>query len=225
MSAELKSGVPDDNKRKKGEFFALTVDTRNPGPGHGVVFENLMQLLTPPKRSLRPWEGGIPPLKEMPRLLYDPKEGDFPRDLEGNFSGYWLISERLKDVFEAVDPEAFEFAPTDFRLQDGTPGPPYYLCDVVRVLDAVDEKNSIVKIETGEEYVLGKAYDFSGTVRLAFQKRVVGDSHVFRVPYSATMFIVFIDKLVVTALTVAGISNHASHNGLWVMDASDFMDI
>ncbi len=225
MSGEPKRGVPDDNKPKKGEFFALTLDTRQPGPGHGVVFENLKQLLTPPKRSLRPWEGGIPPLKEMPRLVYDPKEGDFPRDLEGSFSEYWLISERLKNVFGSVDPDAFAFAKTDFRLQDGTPGPPYYLCDVVRVLDAVDEENSILKIATGEEYVLGKAYDFSGTVKLAFKKEIVGDAHVFRAPYSAAMFIFFMDKVAVTALTEAGIFDPADNNGICIMDASDFMDI
>lgn len=164
-------------------------------------------------------------MKEMPRLVHDPKEGDFPRDLEGSFSGYWLVSERLKNVFEAVDPDAFAFARVDFRLQDGTPGPPYYLCDVVRVLDGVDEENSTLKIETGEEYVRGKAYDFSGTVKLAFRKEIVRDAHVFRVPYSSSMFIVFIDKFAVSALTEAGIFDRANSNGLWIMDASDFIDL
>ena len=54
---EQENDMTDYNKPRKGEFFAMTLDTRQPGPGHGVVFENLKQLLTPPKRSLRPWEG------------------------------------------------------------------------------------------------------------------------------------------------------------------------
>lgn len=222
MSGEPKRGVPDDNKPKKGEFFALTLDTRQPGPGHGVVFENLKQLLTPPRRSLRPWEGGIPPLKEMPRLVYDPKEGDFPRDLEGSFSGYWLISERLKNVFESVDPDAFAFAKTDFRLQDGTPGPPYYLCDVVRVLDAVDEKNATLKIEAGESFVRGKFYDLSGTVKLAFKKNVIGSSHVFRLPFSGHA--VIFDRIIFDAIREAGILRADDSRGLWFRDAADWED-
>jgi hypothetical protein len=95
------------NRPRPGEFFILAPDVRRGGPGHGVVFENRKALMTPPRLILRPEEGGFPPLRETPRLVHQPKEGDLPQDLEGGFSGYWLVSKRLRKVMESVDPDAF----------------------------------------------------------------------------------------------------------------------
>jgi hypothetical protein len=210
-----------ENKPKKGEFYALMPDLRIAGPGHGVVFENLKQLLTPPRRSLRPWEGGFPPLREMPRLVHDPKQGDLPLDLEASFGGYWLVSERLKKVFEEVDPDAFEFREVDFRLADGSQGNKYFLCDVVRILDAVDEENSTLQIERGDEYVDGKAYNFSGGANLAFKADVVGRAHIFQLTHS---FSVFCDLVMLDAIRYAGISSGEHSGGIWFFDASDWED-
>ncbi|MCC4606246.1 DUF1629 domain-containing protein [Xanthomonas campestris] len=214
--------MTSDNKPKKGEFFVLTLDSRTPGPGHGVVFDNEKELLTPPKRSLRPWEGGFPPLREKPRLIYDPKKGDMPQHLEGMFSGYWLISDKLKFIFEKIDPLAFQFAETDFLMPDGTSGPTYFLCDVIRTLDAVDEGNSELRIERGSEYVNGKAYNFSGGARLSFRKDVIGSAHVFRLSHS---FSIFCDRLMLDAIRSEGISTADNSGGLWFYDAADWSDV
>ncbi|MBV6812168.1 DUF1629 domain-containing protein [Xanthomonas axonopodis pv. phyllanthi] len=210
------------NKPKNGEFFALTLDSRIPGRGHGVVFDNEKELITPPKRSLRPWEGGIPPLRERPRLVYDPQKGDMPQHLEGTFSGYWIVSNQLKNVFEQIDPHAFEFAEADFFLVDGTSGPSYYLCDVVRVLDAVDEANSDLKIERGDDYVNGKAYNFSGGASLAFRKDVIGSAHIFRLAHS---FSVFCDRTMLDAIRAHGISSADDSGGICFVDAADWSDV
>ncbi len=224
-NSALEKKVSTQNKPRKGEFFAVTLDSRRPGPGHGVVFENEKELLTPPKRSLRPPEGGFPALRETPRLVYDPREGDMPQDLEGSFGGYWLVSDRLKQVFEKVDPQAFEFAETDFRLADGSRGPSYFLCDVVRVLDAVDESASKLKVKTGNEYINGKAYKFGGTVSLAFKREVTSSFHAFRLPFSAPGLFLFIDKLMLDALRQAEISTGENSGGLWVLDSADWIDV
>lgn len=63
------------NLPKKGEFFELRPDARRRGKGHGVVFENESSLKTPPNFLLRPDQGGFPPLRETPRLVYYPSEG------------------------------------------------------------------------------------------------------------------------------------------------------
>ncbi|MCL1553391.1 DUF1629 domain-containing protein [Xanthomonas nasturtii] len=210
------------NKPQKGEFFALTLDSRAAGPGHGVVFDNENELLTPPKRSLRPWEGGFPPLREKPRLIYDPTKGAMPQHLEGTFSGYWLVSESLKSVFERVDPLAFEFAETDFLLADGSPGPTYFLCDVVRALDAIDEENSELRIERGSEYVNGKAYNFSGGASLAFRKDVIGSAHIFQLRHS---FSIFCDRVMLDTIRSEGISTADNSGGLWFSDAADWSDV
>lgn len=99
----------NSNLPKKGEFFELRPDARRRGKGHGVVFENESSLKTPPNFLLRPDQGGFPPLRETPRLVYYPSEGWPPEDLEAGMSGYWLVSGRLREVMAAVDPGAFAF--------------------------------------------------------------------------------------------------------------------
>ncbi|MDR1076494.1 MAG: DUF1629 domain-containing protein [Xanthomonadaceae bacterium] len=61
-------------KPKKGEFYLLMPDLEY-APEPGVVFENVKQLLTPPRFILKPDEGGFPPLRETPRLILDLAQG------------------------------------------------------------------------------------------------------------------------------------------------------
>lgn len=74
------------------------------------VFENEDALLATPRLILLPKAGGFPPLRETPRLVYRERQGVPPQDLEGGLSGYWLVSERLRQVMEEIDPDAFVFA-------------------------------------------------------------------------------------------------------------------
>jgi hypothetical protein len=204
------------NQPRKGEFFQLQPDARRGGKGHGVVFENRAALLTPPRLILKPEEGGFPPLRETPRLVYHPHEGALPQDLEGGMSGYWLVSERLRKVMEAVDPDAFAFADTDYRLADGSKGPAYFLCDVVRTVDALDEEASQLNIEISDEFEAGKYYGLTGDVRLAFKREALGSAHVFRLPFNGG---VFCDRVLKDAVEDAGIVTARKSNGLWFYDA------
>ena len=204
------------NQPKAGEFFKLRPDVRRGGKGHGVVFENEKVLLTPPRLILRPEGGGFPPLGETPRLVYHPREGVPPQDLEGGMSGYWLVSERLRQVMEAIDPDAFAFADADYRLPDGSKGPAYFLCDVVRTVDALDEDISQLTIEVSEEFEAGKYYDLTGDVRLAFKRDVLEAAHVFRLPFHGG---VFCDRVFKEAVEEAGIVTAGGSSGLWFSDA------
>jgi len=203
------------NQPSKGEFFQLQPDARRGGKGYGVVFENEQALLTPPRLILQPDEGGFPPLRDTPRLVYHPSQGVLPQDLEGGMSGYWLVSERLRLVMEAVDPDAFAFADTDYRLADGSMGPTYFLCDVIRTLDALDEEESTVTIEISDEFEEGKYYDLTGELRLAFKRDVLGAAHVFRLPFHGG---VFCDQVFKEAVEDAGIVTARHSNGLWFYD-------
>ena len=194
-------------------------DVRRGGHGHGVVFENIDQLLNPPRRILRPATGGFPELRQKPRLVYDPAAGDPPQDLEGGLSGYWLVSDRLKSVLEGMDPEGFAFVECDYLLQDGSQGPPYFLCDVVRVLDALDEAASTLRIEVSDDFVGGKYYNFAGGISLAFRKEAVGNAHVFRTPYSGNY--VICDRRLRDAVQGA-IGGSGGSGGLWFEDAADY---
>jgi hypothetical protein len=53
----------------------------------------------------------------------------------------------MKTVLERVDLEAFAFLKCKVQLPDGTDGPVHWLCDVVRVLDTLDEEKSGCKLE------------------------------------------------------------------------------
>ncbi|MEA9598184.1 DUF1629 domain-containing protein [Xanthomonas campestris pv. campestris] len=203
------------NQPKKGEFFHLQPDVRRGGKGHGVVFENRDALLTPPRLILKPKDGGFPALREIPRLVYHPSEGVLPEDLEGGFSGYWLVSERLRRVMETVDPAAFAFADTDYRLADGSKGPNVYLCDVVRTVDALDEDTSHLDIKVSEEYEDGKYYSLAGGSRLAFKRDVLGTAHAFRLPFHGG---VFCDRVFKDAVKAAGIGAQSKSDGLWFYD-------
>lgn len=203
------------NEPKPGEFFILEPDARRGGKGHGVVFENRKALLTPPRLILKPEQGGFPPLRETPHLAYQPSEGALPEDLEGGFSGYWLVSDRLRKVMEMVDPDAFEFAETDYRLADGSKGPVYFLCDVVRTVDALDEEASQLNIEISDDFDGGKYYLLTGDVRLAFRREVLGLAHVFRLPYNG---FVYCDRVFKNAVEEAGIITPGHSNGLWFDD-------
>ncbi|WP_157803311.1 DUF1629 domain-containing protein [Brucella pituitosa] len=164
------------------KFYEFGPDLTGGGPGHGLEFVNEEKLLTPPRIIVQPAEGGFPVLKEKPHIAYYSELGDAPRDLEGGMSGYWFISERLKEIFEKVDPDGFAFAECDYTLPDGSIGPKHYLCDVIRTLDALDEETSVMNAPT--IYPTGeKVYDFTGKTSLQFREQIVKSAHVFRLEY------------------------------------------
>jgi hypothetical protein len=118
-------------------------------------------------------------LPERPRFLFDKKLGRPPRDLEG-YVGHWLVSDRMKAVLEEIDRDAFGFISCEVFLPDGTLGPHRWLCNVFRVLDALDEQASELRIveEMGQ-----KVYLLTGPIRLFFREDVVGSAHVFRMSF------------------------------------------
>ncbi|PRA79633.1 hypothetical protein CQ054_21510 [Ochrobactrum sp. MYb29] len=167
------------------KFYEFGPDYTGGGKGHGLVFVNEEKLLTPPRRILKPVNGGFPVLIEKPHITFDPKKGNPPCDLEASLSGYWFISERLKEIFEKVDPDGFAFAECNYTLPDGSIGPKHYLCDVIRTLDALDLKRSKVKIKIQRDCSRNeenKIYSLSGGGSLVF-KDVPEKIHVFLQDY------------------------------------------
>lgn len=206
------------NQPTPGAFYMFVSDMESNGPRCGVRFNNLRQLLSPPCVILRPQEGGFPSMLEQPQMTYDPSAGPEPRDLEPGFGGYWLVSEQLHDVMCLVDPNAFAFAEVDYRLADGIKGSRRFLCDVVRELDALDEGLSRLKIKVNDDYVRGKFYSLGGGASLAFRNDVLGQSHVFRLPFNPS---VFCDQVFKDAVHEAGIPDVAELSGISFIDASD----
>jgi len=171
--------------QKRRTFYVFGPDVTGGGPGHGLFFENEDKLRTPPRLIVRPQEGGFPVLSEKPRIVFDRKRGKPPRDLEGGMSGYWFVSERLKQVLEKADPEGFAFVECDYILPDGSIGPTHFLCDITRSIDALDVANSKIKIKTYKEapgveyYSIG---EMIGRPELRFREEIVGSAHAFIQP-------------------------------------------
>jgi hypothetical protein len=83
---------------------------------------------------------------------------------------------------EAADSEGVKFVKCETRNRDGSVGPGYWLYDVVRVLDAVDEERSSLKIEYDPQRDW-KGYSLLGGATLIFKDDVVGSSHIFRMRF------------------------------------------
>jgi hypothetical protein len=78
---------------------------------------------------------------EPPRLAFNRRKGRGRlRDACAIMLGIWLVSDRLKMLLERLDPEAVAFvqAEVDYSNFD-EPGPAMWLCDIVRMLDCVDD--------------------------------------------------------------------------------------
>jgi hypothetical protein len=202
---------PQKRPSQKGKFFCIRPDIRGGGKGHGLVIANEDKLALPGRHTISLPNGDPGQYPEKPILLYVRKMGRLPRDMEG-LGGIWILSEPLKQAFEAVDPEGFTFVASDFILADGSPAPQRYLCNVVRTLDALDEEASKLKIETSDDYVNGKFYSRAGGASLAFREAIVGSAHIFRTPFSDQ---VFCDRVLCDAL------KRAKLTGVWLTDAAD----
>lgn len=91
-------------------------------------------------------------------------------------------------MFESVDPNGFEFAPCTVRASKGAwAWPPYWLCRVVRVLEALDECRSRLEIGIGDDprrRDFGqKYYRYPSRAELVFREDLIGDAHMFRMSY------------------------------------------
>ena len=171
---------PTGRSPQARRFYIVNPDfRRTSSPGFRIENEKTLKqgmLTLGPATGCR----GFPNFPEIPRIVIDRKLGLPPRDLE-EYSAYWLISDRLKTVLEAVDLEAFDFARCDVRIAGSGVGPVYWLCDVVRVIDAVDEAASKVTIRYYEgDY---KTYSLAGGASLVLREDVVGPAHIFRMAH------------------------------------------
>ncbi|AJC44789.1 imm11 family protein [Xanthomonas sacchari] len=214
MNEQTAIPVSIDTDSHQGEFYFLEPSRWNDGIGHGLQFANEAALCRPGMHTVDPPNGDPAQYPERPHLVHVPAEGGLPRDFEV-YASIWIVSQALKDVFDAVDAQGFAFAACDFTLADGTPGPQYYLCDVIRELDALDASASRVKVKVEHDFITDQDvqfYSIAGGASLVFKKEVVGGAHIFRQPNSG--FDPICDRVMFDAL------NHATLDGIRLQDAS-----
>jgi hypothetical protein len=107
----------------------------------------------------------------------------------------------MKGVLEAVDGEGVAFLKCETRSLKGGPAPVYWLCDVVRLLDVVDEEKSNLKIlEDGTDY---RHYDPMARSGYVFRTEAIGSAHIFRLRFLESTIIC--DQAMKDACKAAGL--------------------
>lgn len=176
---KVKTRTRRESKPKAHKFYHMSHDfTRGGAPGFELENE---ETLKQGRRAIGhvPWRPGFPDYPEPPRFLFDKKFGRPPRDLE-QYNVYWVVSDHMKSVLETVDPDGVAFLKCDVRLRDGQRGPERWFCDVLRILDAVDEDASTIKIKYEGTR---KIYSLLGSPDVVFKEDVVDPAHIFRMAY------------------------------------------
>jgi len=115
--------------------------------------------------------------------------------------GMWLVSDRLKALFERLDPEALVFQRTEVDYSNfSQTGSTYWLSYFIRELDCVDEEQSAL---TYYDCIQGvKVYRDLFDIKM--RPEAIGSAHAFRLKYGTDNSIV--DDLVVSTMNVEGIT-------------------
>lgn len=160
-------------KPKAPKLYRVGLDFRIHTPP-GLQLENLAALGVGPVLD-SPWgQRSFPALAETPLLLIDKSLGRPPVDWE-LFHDFWLVSDRMKNVLQAVDSDGVAFLRCETRSLRGD-APVYWLCDIVRLLDAIDEEESSVEIlDDGTRF---RRYDNIAVSSFVFREEAIGSAHI-----------------------------------------------
>lgn len=146
-----------------------------------------------PADENKPFQGLI--FSEVPRVSFDRRgHRGVPLDAYPILLGIWLVSDRLKHLFERIDPNSFVFehAEVDYGNFE-KPGSDYWFCDIPLLLDCVDEGRSQIEYQKNTPF---KNYLHLATVEML--PKAVGKAHAFRLKYAPLKQIV--DDVLASAL-------------------------
>lgn len=99
------------------------------------------------------------------------------------YGGYWVVSDRAKQVLSEAGPAGFAFLPISTTVDPGAEPVALWLCDVVPTLDAVDEARSAV--EAGVSDTGAKTHNLIADYSLVVREGVVTGHQVFRLATAA----------------------------------------
>ncbi len=139
------------------------------------------------------------PLADIPQITFDQRKKRGKLIDAWPVFGMWFVSDRLKQLLEQLDPQAFEFAATQVDYSKfEEPGPAYWLCNLVRQLDCIDDEKSKFTLYNEVDF---KAY--KALINIKMHAEVVGDAHAFRLVHKNSTWIV--DDVFLQAMTAAKI--------------------
>jgi len=120
-----------------------------------------------------------------PKFRVGKRFGKAPHDVEP-YGEYWLVSDRAKQLFDAVAKTDFAYLAVDTETDRDTEPVTYWFCDIVSVLDAVDEARSVVQSHILKD---GSKLHDAAYGSLAFDEAIVGQHCIFRMRTSLSTMI------------------------------------
>lgn len=141
----------------------------------------------PPPRAgyvEEPFGTGFPLDYRPEPLIIDRRIGRPPWDVNPFVREVLLLSDRAKQLFEEIDAAAFQFVRLESFERDAAgdhPIAPYWLCDVIRCIDAVIRNQPDVTINHLENGTYTFNLESNGKVK--FDAARIGAARVFRLAY------------------------------------------
>ncbi|WP_420969190.1 imm11 family protein [Bradyrhizobium sp. B120] len=196
-------GIPATSDRK---YFTFATDfTQRSAPfAEWVNEEQQMEDFRPaPRKPFR----GIGRFSQPPQIRFDRKgRRGAVLDAYPVTLGFWMVSDRLKALFERLDPDpqAFVFQLVEVDYSNfPEPGPGCWFCYFMRELDCVDEERS--ELTYYDNIPAIKAY--RALVDVKMRPDVIGSAHAFRLKFADMQSIV--DDLIVDVVTTEKIRGFA----------------
>jgi cold shock CspA family protein len=174
--------------RRARRFYTLHDRIRENGSGREML--NMKEvchgsgavILAPPSR----FQTGFRDYSVRPRFRVSKRLGGRPYDIE-SFCGYWLVSEPAKNFLDELNAADFAYLAVDTEFDPGSEPETYWLCDVISIVDALDEPRSEVERRVNGD---GSWFHLTGLgASLAFDENLVGSHSVFRMKTSAPTLI------------------------------------
>ncbi len=180
-------------KKIQRKFFLAAMDISR-SDAAGVLLANEEKIGGPGVLMIRDCEQrGFHKLAAKPHFILDRKLGLRVRDVEF-YGPVWLVSGRAKSCFEAADKQAFDFCACDIENRNEPKDTDYWLCDVVRIIDAIDASGPNIKKEY--DGVGRLFYPLAFSHKITIKEDVESNYHVFR-PQHMEMD-VFVDNEVIS---------------------------
>ena len=137
----------------------------------------------------------------VPRYRVSKKLGRPPQDIERH-GFYWFVSDGAKQVLSGLSKMDFQFMALDIETDAGQEPVRRWLCDILSILDPVDEDNSAIVIVQGDS---GEPiYRLRSDIILSMKEDAVGEHRAFRLLKSFDTIVC--DDIFRSALRDAGIT-------------------
>jgi len=183
VGSQKDQGKSSDRKAKR--FYRLGQPLVNAESSAGLECLNRDEVFSGPPSPFQP---GFHAFTVRPRFRFriPKRRGRKPYDVEFHY-GYWLVSDRAKQLFDKICEADFAYLTVDTEVDPASEPATYWLCDIVSLVDALDESRSVVEREILRD---GSIYHPPTNQRsLAVDENRVGVHSVFRMKTSFTTLI------------------------------------